>query len=42
VVGDAGWTPDSDVLTATGKMRRNGVAERYQDLIDEMYDEARR
>ena len=37
MVSDDAWTPDSDGLTATGKMRRCDVAERYQDLIDEMY-----
>lgn len=32
-----GWDLDSDVLTATGKMKRSGVAARYAGLIDAMY-----
>jgi long-chain acyl-CoA synthetase len=32
------WDLDSDVLTATGKMKRSGVAARYAGLIDAMYD----
>ncbi|MCG2621255.1 AMP-binding protein [Arthrobacter sp. I2-34] len=31
------WDLDSDVLTATGKMKRAGVAARYAGLIDAMY-----
>ena len=32
------WPLASDVLTATGKMRRAGVARRYAGLIDAMYE----
>ena len=32
------WPLASDVLTATGKMRRAGIARRYADLIDAMYE----
>jgi long-chain acyl-CoA synthetase len=36
LLGDE-WQPDSDVLTPTSKLKRRGVAARYQDLIDGMY-----
>jgi long-chain acyl-CoA synthetase len=32
------WPLASDLLTATGKMRRAGIARRYADVIDGMYD----
>lgn len=34
------WSLDSDVLTATGKMKRAGVHARYAGLIDDMYADA--
>jgi long-chain acyl-CoA synthetase len=37
VVVDDSWPLASDLLTATGKIRRAGVARRYAGLIDEMY-----
>jgi long-chain acyl-CoA synthetase len=42
VVGEP-WPLASDLLTATGKMRRTGVITRYADAIDELYaqDQAR-
>ncbi|NMH98238.1 AMP-dependent synthetase/ligase [Pseudonocardia acidicola] len=36
VVGEP-WPLASDLLTATGKMRRQGVGRRYADQIDQMY-----
>jgi long-chain acyl-CoA synthetase len=40
IVADT-WTADSDVLTATGKLRRQGVLDRYAPVIDEMYSPSR-
>jgi long-chain acyl-CoA synthetase len=34
---DEPWPLASDVLTATGKMRRGGVARRYAALIETLY-----
>jgi long-chain acyl-CoA synthetase len=31
------WLPDSDVLTPTAKLKRRGVAARYEVLIEELY-----
>ncbi|CAJ1985637.1 long chain fatty acid CoA ligase [Leishmania donovani] len=36
VVGDQ-WTPENDMLTAAGKLKRHAVAERYKDLICSLY-----
>ncbi|WP_160573725.1 AMP-dependent synthetase/ligase [Actinomadura physcomitrii] len=35
------WDMGSDVLTASGKLRRRGVTERYAEVIDEMYGPGR-
>ena len=31
------WLPDSDVLTPTAKLKRRGVAARYETVIEELY-----
>ena len=31
------WLPDSDVLTPTGKLKRRGLAERYETVIEELF-----
>ncbi|KAK7194837.1 long-chain-fatty-acid-CoA ligase [Novymonas esmeraldas] len=36
VVSDQ-WTPENDMLTAAGKLKRHSVAERYKDMIRAMY-----
>lgn len=42
LVVDESWELASDVLTATGKMRRTGIATRYATAIEELYDLAGR
>ena len=32
-------TPEDDEVTATGKLKRSFVNEKYKDMIDEMYNE---
>ncbi|MFI1465569.1 AMP-dependent synthetase/ligase [Nocardia carnea] len=34
---DTEWLPDSEELTPTMKLRRRGVADKYADLIEEIY-----
>lgn len=36
IIGDE-WLPDTDVLTPTTKLKRRGIAARYNDLIESMY-----
>jgi long-chain acyl-CoA synthetase len=32
------WLPDTDVLTPTAKLKRRGIAARYSDVIESMYE----
>jgi long-chain acyl-CoA synthetase len=32
------WLPDTDVLTPTTKLKRRGIAARYSDVIESMYE----
>jgi long-subunit acyl-CoA synthetase (AMP-forming) len=36
------WQPGGDELTPTAKLRRRPIAEKYADVIDRVYDEARK
>lgn len=32
------WTPDTGLVTATLKLKRKNIQDRYQELIDRMYE----
>lgn len=32
------WSPDTDVMTPTGKLKRPGIADRYSGIIDRLYE----
>jgi long-chain acyl-CoA synthetase len=34
------WTPDNDLLTPSMKKKRRNILERYQEKVDEIYEEA--
>ena len=31
------WLPDTDVMTPTAKLKRQGITRRYETMIDDMY-----
>ncbi len=39
---DAEWLPDSEELTPTMKLKRRGVASKYEGLIEEIYEQSAR